>query len=76
MDKPAFPTAHGDGLDDKRGMTLRDYFAAHALPGLLIRSWEDASGKVPVNVHALWANAAYLLADEMLKRREPQRSEG
>jgi hypothetical protein len=48
---------------------LRDHFAGIALPGLLVRSWEDASGKVPANVHELWANAAYKLADEMLKRR-------
>jgi hypothetical protein len=52
------------------GMSLRDYFAAKALPGLLVRSWEDASGKVPANIHELWADAAYKLADAMLKARD------
>ena len=30
---PAFPTANGGSVDD--GMTLRDYFAAKAMPALI-----------------------------------------
>jgi len=51
-------------------MTLRDYFAAHALAGLQGRSWADpTTGKVPDNVHELWAEGAYATADAMLKAR-------
>ena len=50
--------------------TLRDHFAAKALPGLLGRVWSDpVTGKVPDNVHELWAEGAYATADAMLKER-------
>lgn len=52
------------------GMTLRDYFAARALSGLIGRRWEDETGKVPADVMDRWARAAYLTADAMLKARE------
>jgi hypothetical protein len=52
------------------GVTLRDYFAAHALVGLLVRNWANpATGKTPDNVHEMWAQGAYLTADAMLKER-------
>jgi hypothetical protein len=74
---PAFPCRLCVGHGGKAGplyktfsgMSLRDYFAAHALPGLLVRRWEDDTGKTPENVHRLWARAAYMLADEMLDMR-------
>jgi hypothetical protein len=75
---PAFPRA-GNEWDDmawveapaKDGMTLRDYFAAKAMQGLMGRSWADAStGKFPENLHAVWATAAYQMADAMLHARE------
>lgn len=57
---PAFPTPAGVQHND--GMTLRDYFAAAALQGLLCNgggaSWDDD------------ATHAYLCADAMIKARE------
>ena len=56
---PAFPTEHTDtsGLYD--GMTLRDYFAAKAMQGILYEGLE------PVET----AKHAYTMADAMLKAR-------
>lgn len=55
------------------GMSLRDYFAAHALSGVVVRRWEDDNGKMPSNVIELWAAAAYGVADAMLEARETER---
>jgi hypothetical protein len=63
---PAFPTQ----VASYEGMTLRDYFAAKAMQGLMGRSWADAAGKFPENLHGVWATAAYQMADAMLKARE------
>ena len=69
-DAPAFPCVFysepigsiGPQLTIKGGMTLRDYFAAAALQGILANgggaSWDDD------------ATHAYLCADAMLKARE------
>jgi hypothetical protein len=69
---PAFPvTSDNYANPNSEGMTLRDYFAAKAMQGLMGRSWADAStGKFPENLHAVWATAAYQMADAMLKARE------
>jgi hypothetical protein len=60
---PAFPRTGADGhTSPQSGMTLRDYFAAAALQGLI------ANGECPT-----WdddAKAAYAAADAMLKARE------
>jgi hypothetical protein len=66
---PAFPVSHGmalvAGLQNAYGMTLRDYFAAKAMQGLL------ASGNLPKTMpDADLAECAYALADAMLKARE------
>jgi hypothetical protein len=58
----AFPTwapsdVHGQAIQD--GMTLRDYFAAKAMQGLM-----DAAMPMPEI-----AAAAYAMADDMLKAR-------
>ena len=53
----------GPQLTIKGGMTIRDYFAAAALQGLLADSEREASCKD-------YANHAYLCADAMLKARE------
>lgn len=61
---PAFPTAT---LAQKTegGMTLRDYFAAKAMQGMM------ADGQVLKLVgDSELAKAAYAIADEMLKARE------
>ena len=58
----AFPNPH---RTDMTGMTLRDYFAAKAMQGLL------ASGNLPKTMpDADLAECAYALADAMLKARE------
>lgn len=64
---PAFPANHFDLADNDHGMTLRDYFAARALPTLL-REYRDevAAGGVGFNV----ADDAYAVADAMLKARK------
>jgi hypothetical protein len=62
MDTQAFPNPH---RTDMTGMTLRDYFAAKAMQGLL------ASGNLPKTMpDADLAECAYALADAMLKARE------
>ena len=58
---PAFPY-HGPD-SQKTGMTLRDYFAAHALTGLLAHPASDSHGNAEVVIQA------YNLADDMLKQR-------
>ena len=65
---PAFPETCGDQIVP--GMTLRDYFAAKALQGLIGRVWVDEkTGRVPDNVFDLWAEASYQVADAMLAER-------
>ena len=57
---PAFPTVMLDKPEG--GMTLRDYFAAKALQGLLTSDDIDASYATAV--------LCYRMADAMLKARE------
>lgn len=72
---PAFPTSHQEPCDYNghnnsqktvidQGMTLRDYFAAKAMQGLLA-NFEDGDdiGTLPI--------LCYALADAMLDAREP-----
>jgi hypothetical protein len=67
---PAFPQAGASDESNNyssedfggRGMTLRDFFAAHALSGLI------AQGPVTSELSA--ALAAYRFADEMLVARQ------
>lgn len=62
---PAFPRPHSEPPHyAQEGMSLRDYFAAKALQGMLA---EDGGGAL--NNKEL-AEFAYLVADEMLKARE------
>lgn len=61
---PAFP-AYGDGSETwiNDGMTLRDYFAAKAMQGLISNPGFDGSETKAVGV------TAYAVADLMLKER-------
>lgn len=61
IDKPAFPIYHGgNARSDDDGMTLRDYFAAKAMQGMM------ANGEAnPFSI----TEAAYIIADCMLKAR-------
>jgi hypothetical protein len=61
---PAFPAAHFDLADHEHGMTLRDYFAAKAMTGLLTA---EIVGEYS-NEHV--AEISYRIADAMLKARE------
>jgi len=56
---PAFPTGTA-----YQGMTLRDYFAAQALQGVLAADTEEL-----LSVDAI-ASVAYRIADAMLKARD------
>lgn len=63
-DGPAFPTPAHNLKND--GMTLRDYFAAQAMQGLL-------AGLLADRMDVKWQNIAidaYRQADAMLKARE------
>ncbi len=63
----AFPLPTDAGYDDRRGMTLRDYFATAAMQGLLGNSTFKASlPKESEHISAL----VYEIADAMLKQRE------
>lgn len=65
---PAFPVPglHNDA--DFNGMSLRDYFAAKALQGMLTTSGAPALNGLD-GFEKFTAKAAYLMADEMLKAR-------
>jgi hypothetical protein len=68
---PAFPFVCDADFDYGTGMTLRDYFAAKAMQGLIARESTgafnfEACPNDPWRV-ALWA---YDVADQMLKARE------
>ena len=64
---PAFPTEVVNTNDGyiHQGMTLRDYFAAKAMQGLLASDIECG----PDDVASVVASA-YILADAMLKARQ------
>ncbi len=65
---PAFPHEYkyGDGTAHRcDGMTLRDYFAAMAMQGMLAREYVR-----PLRIEDLFACDAYIMADAMLKTRE------
>lgn len=59
---PAFPTMT-DGGYAFGGMTLRDYFAAKAMAGLLAHGFPDDAYR------EILANRSYLMADAMLAER-------
>ena len=65
---PAFPPQH-DPATHPSGMTLRDYFAAKAIQGLMGRDWSDFKISDDELI-ALWARSAYGVADAMLKARQ------
>ena len=71
--QPAFPSGNEVTLGDWKshghsGMTLRDYFAARAMQGL-IASPRGLLGKNEIT-DVDYAQAAYLIADAMMKARE------
>lgn len=65
----AFPGAYYGDIPDAiyGGMSLRDYFAAKALSGMLASN--SSVDRTKVN-KAKWAEVAYSFADAMLAERE------
>lgn len=70
---PAFPALHFDMADHEHGMTLRDYFAAKALPAVYGNAEEFTYWCQEYSVDEacnLAADRAYQLADAMLAARK------
>lgn len=79
---PAFPVPGLQHDEDFNGMTLRDYFAAKALVGLIAEPLDGVSTAVVVNLTPdpecdrewkpgeRFAVASYILADAMLRARD------
>lgn len=69
----AFPTLETEKFHPQFGMSLRDYFAAQAMVGLLRTG--DAlhllNGEPEYPFHVNFADSCYLLADAMLAARTP-----
>jgi hypothetical protein len=63
---PAFPTDHNKNVVE--GMTLRDYFAAKAIAGLMVRNWSHHTG-TDEELIAIWARSAYGVAAAMIQER-------
>jgi hypothetical protein len=61
---PAFPTMLYEHGGESDGMTLRDYFAAKAMQGMLANDIECGPEQVPIIVAS-----AYILADAMIQER-------
>lgn len=70
---PAFPVpaelCQDLTIEEQRGLTVRDYFAAKAMQGLMGRDWSDFKISDDELI-ALWARSAYGVADAMLKARQ------
>jgi len=66
-DIPAFPIVvdYGDGVKYQTGMTLRDYFAAHAMQAIINRN----DNRFTTTLEFV-GGKAYQYADEMMKARE------
>lgn len=68
--EPAFPVIGAPGaLEDFPGMTLRDYFAAQALPVVASASHERGEAFLRLKHYANAAADAYSMADAMLLAR-------
>jgi hypothetical protein len=63
---PAFPVPL-DAFDDREGMTLRDYFAAKAMQGILAGTHPIVKETEPLPTVA---RVAYAQADAMLEARD------
>ncbi len=67
---PAFPTERPAMSEYGKGMTLRDYFAAKALQGLLADPEPFDLWDGDKTIADTYAREAYVYADAMLKARE------
>lgn len=69
---PAFPIPGLQEHEEFNGMTLRDYFAAQMLPGIVTLDMNDAPGVKPKkgeDGNQALARVAYSLADAMIAER-------
>lgn len=64
----AFPTFYESGAYTETGATLRDYFAAKAMQGLIASPRGTPDGRDATDIH--YAKMAYVIADAMLKARK------
>ena len=76
---PAFPTTLADIQQGLEGMTLRDYFAAAALTGLVaapeaMMGMREVGKDYGMGVEQYASRMAYEMADAMLKERQEFRS--
>jgi hypothetical protein len=53
--------------DQKEEMTLRDHFAAAVITGIFAGKWGQMPSQKP---EVAFADVAFLVADEMLRRRK------
>jgi hypothetical protein len=67
-DEPAFPISGGVVDNQFNGMSLRDYFAAKALVGMIATAAAPCLGGLDGS-EARTAKAAYRMADAMLAER-------
>jgi hypothetical protein len=67
MNEPAFPAMHYDLADNEHGLTMRDYFAAMAMQGLLAAGRDAQYG---CDTMGRLAASSYSIANEMMKARE------
>lgn len=66
MNTLIFPNQNAN--QSMQGITLRDYFAAHAMTAVIINSDRQSTNVEEVN---LWiGNYAYIVANAMMKARE------
>jgi hypothetical protein len=63
-DWPAFPAMHYDLGEHEHGLTLRDYFAAKAMQGVLSRPTAGLLNAEDI------APASYMMADKMMEARK------
>jgi hypothetical protein len=70
---PAFPIppefCDDLSVEQQRGMTLRDYFAAKAMPSVII-DWSSTGGIEDPEIVEVIARDCYSMADAMLKARK------
>ena len=67
MNIPAFPAMHFDLADNEHGMTLRDYFAAKAMQGMLANP--KLEKQILLAGKSWIEESAWAVADAMLKTR-------
>jgi hypothetical protein len=72
--KAAFPYKGCNICMGDEGMSLRDYFAAAALPSVIAIAVELALSGATTRTERDWAKQAYSMADAMLLEREKLQS--